>query len=331
MGPVWALQAHPQAKKACEKAHSIAAEAEARALEKAKKKEAEAQAAATSGSSGPPKSTPPKSTTTSMPSDTPWRDIVKKSPAADPSRLTLIDSSWNGSISPVTNLLDDIAGAPDGKHIVCGVVGKLPAGVDHIVVPDGCTVTVVLNTQVEGATSVKVPVKFADGSQRVTQLFYWQRGRAVDPVAWKPKTVAVPLPQVQTVVLRVGILKYTVSDDDWKRYVAKPQEAFKSLVLSLPSFDKTNLIDVFGVKLRDDGSSITGMIRIKDSIRSTMLQASGASHLLVKDFDSSPGSVKWVARHDGETGSAFLLRARKLAEAEGTCLGLAFSHVLEPP
>ena len=226
---------------------------------------------------------------------------------------------------------DDVFLIKAGEHIICGVLSKVPDGLGSHPLPDGSTVSVLLQSPTTDSSVVRAPAFDARGLPKGSELHLVQYGAKRDVLKWKPQT-GVPLPAARpTRVIRLACVRSLSSDKLWAERSKNIKVACKAW-LAMLRVPQDDIIDFFRPQKSENGDIVSINVRVAGDHAQTIDRASGVQEMLARILPMDPkapqvfGNVKWIKPQEGEAGSNLIARARLEAEKATVCLGLAFSN-----
>jgi hypothetical protein len=235
-----------------------------------------------------------------------------------------------------------IAKASPSDAIVVGLVNKWTPKLADMRPPSNGILsflsTTNVFTQINGdltytTSMVRAPVLDKKGTPKVLNLYMAQVGLSTDPLKWKTYT-AQPMPESaleESAVVRLQVFELKCGPGQWRKISPNVIAAANAWLKQLAIPDE-DIIEVFLPKRLIGVKGVSCNVRIKPNAAKKIDAASGVNAWLARELPTDansapppPGSVQWIDQLDDETEPAHLIRCRKLAEAEATCRGLAFS------
>ena len=259
------------------------------------------------------------------------------SPAYVPTNLS--STHWHGLCTAPDKAAVALAKAVSGDHLVIGPLATWSDSACDIPRPDGVTVTYVCLTPGDSGAgdssqcfrAVRAPVLDKRAVPKVINVHTLQKGPTRDFLKWGA-TIGHALPDEQpTAVLRLQLFKANLPNEQWQT-ISKNVIVGAKLWLKTLRIDQAHIVDVFAPKRLDGNLGVFVNVRVHEVVAPLIDAASGVGGWLARTLPADPadpppppGSVEWLEMDEGESGPTFICRARKLAEADKPCVGLAFS------
>ena len=222
----------------------------------------------------------------------------------------------HGQLCGPSELIDAASTLAENTHLVSGIVDAWPDGLDHLQLPNGASVDVLLRSPVSGSSPIRVTV--VDKSNNTKVVCLHRKTVGTPKLLLKAAVIDIAPPKsVTTCVLRIQLFKDHCCAHEWTKIMASPQTQLRDALFAL-DVQRKAVIDMFGFKQAD--GCVHANIRILEDQSSEFLKLSGKNKLLIKPL-TGVGGVEWVRRHLDEPGGDYLARARELAAGQG----LAFS------